>query len=133
MVARGYARRVTGKAGRVDAHAAVHIVGVVAAIELETALIYNSAGNATIRADSGLQFDKGANVVAAQLRKIFQGDASYRVAYGSVHGLKLGTRRLHFDFHGGGANLKRPIHRGRGPNFYRHLGSLHCGESGLAY
>src|ERR1035438_4925738 len=38
-------RWVTGKAGRVHAHAAVHVVGVVSAIELEAALIHHGSSH----------------------------------------------------------------------------------------
>ena len=56
------AGRITGVAGRVHAHAAVHVVGVLAAVELERALVDHRAGHAAVRADARLQRQEGAGV-----------------------------------------------------------------------
>src|SRR5207253_9849443 len=48
------AGRVPGERGRVNAHAAIHVVGVVAPIELEATLIHHGSGYATVRTDSWL-------------------------------------------------------------------------------
>src|SRR6185312_14798692 len=81
---------VSAKARRVHIHAAVHVVGVVAAVELEAGLIDHCAGHAAVRTDAGLQGHEGAHI-ASQTGKRFQGDTGHGVSYSGVHGLKFGA------------------------------------------
>src|SRR5579864_326092 len=56
--------RIATKAGRIDLHAAVHVVGIVSTIEHKSALIHDRAGDAAIGAYARLQGHKGADVSA---------------------------------------------------------------------
>src|SRR5437773_4138994 len=58
------AGRVAGKARRIDLHAAVHVIGVLPAVEQKGALVHNSASHATVRGDAGLQGYESAGVSA---------------------------------------------------------------------
>src|SRR5690242_7277685 len=68
------ASRITGESGGVDAHAAIHVVGILAAVKLETALIDDCSGNTSIRANTGLECHEGADV-APKARQRLQRDS----------------------------------------------------------
>src|SRR5437868_14771888 len=54
--------RISSEARRIDVHTSVHIVGVVAPIELEARLINYCAGDAAIWTNSRLKRDESADV-----------------------------------------------------------------------
>ena len=114
---------VPGEAARVHAHAAVHVVGVVATIELEATLIHYSTRDATIWAHAGLQFNKGTDIAIKAGQRV-QCNASDRVAYCGIHGLQFSASGFHFYFHRGAAHRQRNVHGGGGANSYRHIGGL---------
>ncbi len=55
-------RGIAAEARRIDLHAAIHVVGVVAAIEHEGALIDHGAGHAAVRGYTRLQSNEGADI-----------------------------------------------------------------------
>src|SRR5262249_25421477 len=86
-------RRAYGAAGgRVDAGRAVHIVAVVAAIELEAVLIPNRSGYFAVGRHGRLQYDETVGV-AAEVRHDGEGVAGDRLSDRGGGGLQLGARR----------------------------------------
>src|SRR5271169_503753 len=90
------AGRVASVRGCVNAHAAVHVVGVVAAVQREVALVGNRAGNAAIRGHAGLQLNERADVTA-ETRQVVDGDTRDVVAHGRIHRLQLTACGLHLN------------------------------------
>ena len=82
------AGRITGVAGGVDVHAAVHVVGVIAAVEREVVLVEHRSADAAIRTYARLQLDERADV-AAEARQVVDRDTVDRVAHRRIHGLQL--------------------------------------------
>src|SRR5215472_1603481 len=63
-LARHTSGRVAGIAHGVYAHVAVHVVGVVTAIQREVVLVIKGAGNGAVSAHARLQRDESAGVTA---------------------------------------------------------------------
>jgi len=92
-----------------------HVVAVVAAIELEGALIVLRSGHLSGRGHAYLQDGKRGRV-AAQVRYQQQRIAGDRGANGRIHRLQLRSRRSR-DFHRGrsGADFQHHVERERQP------------------
>ena len=77
---------VGGDTGSVHAAGAVHIIGIVAAVQREVVLVDNGSRNAAVRPYARLQFDEGVDV-ATDTRQVVDRFGSNRVSHGGVHGL----------------------------------------------
>src|SRR4030095_409308 len=99
---------IASEGWRVDVHTAIHIVGVLAPIEREGALVDDRASDAAVRGNSGLQGHKGRDV-AIDGRHVLQCISADRVTDGSVQGLQIDASGRDFDGLGRWAELKRGI------------------------
>src|SRR6266705_463237 len=64
------ASRIVPEAWRIYLHAAVHVIGVLAAIEQERALVHHGASHAAVRGDAGLQSDERTGVTANRRQRL---------------------------------------------------------------
>ena len=115
---REHARCRASVAGRIGRVGTRHVVAVVAAIELEGALIVLRSGHLSGRGHAYLQDGKRGRV-AAQVRYQQQRIAGDRGANGRIHRLQLRSRRSR-DFHRGrsGADFQHHVERERQPHIY---------------
>src|SRR5215472_9202010 len=79
---------VSGKRCGVHAHTAIHVVGVVAAIQREVALVNCGARHAAVRTDARLHREEGAHVAAESWQSL-QLHTRDRIADRGVHGLQF--------------------------------------------
>ena len=86
---------VARKAGSVGVLGAVHVAGVIAAIEHKGVLILVRAPHASVRSDSGLQSHKRADI-APQPRKVIQWYASQCITNGCARGVEGDASGIHF-------------------------------------
>lgn len=93
---------------RVDCHAAVHVVGVLAAVEHEGALIDDCTGNAAIRGNTGLEGNEGGGV-ALNRGKVLKEIATDSIADRCVEGLQLSAGCNDFNTLRDGPNVERYI------------------------
>ncbi len=91
--------RITGKARRINLHAAVHVIGVLPAIEQEGALVNDRASHAAIGRDAGLEGDEGHGVAVNRRPSSDSSIAADGAAHGGVQGLEFGARGGRY-FHG---------------------------------
>ena len=132
VILRGHATgRIARIAGGVDVHAAVHVVGIVAAIEREVVLVKNGAADAAVRTYARLQFDECADV-AAQAGQVIDGDAVNGVAHRGVHRLQLIADGGHFYHHIRCAHLQNQIRRKVDSDLHDLILSLRGGKSTLS-
>ena len=109
--------RVAGETRRVDAHAAVHVVGVVATIEHEAALIHDRTSNTAVRTHAWLQLNKGADVAVKAGQRV-QSDTADGVAHRGIRGLQFSAGCLDLHYHIRAPNLERGIKDGRNSDLY---------------
>ena len=101
--------RVVTIAAGIVLHASVHVVRVVAAIELEGVLVVHGAGNGSIWSDARLQQRK-ARCIGTEDRKISKGGSRNGCTDSGIYRLQFSARRS-CDFHHAGhlAHLKNGI------------------------
>src|SRR5689334_24295082 len=122
--------RIAGETGRVHLHAAIHVVGVLTAIEHEGALVDDRASDAAIRRNARLQSHEGG-CVAANRWQVLQRIAPNGVTDRGVHGLQLRTGGG--DFYGlrNGSQLKLKVY-GQRDSYRRGNDRLGDAKTGLA-
>src|SRR5262249_14513196 len=102
--------RIAREGRRVNGHAAIHIVGVLTAIEHESALINDRSRNAAVGRNAGLEGHESGRV-AVNGGEGLQLVAGHGVADGSVHGLQVGAGCVDFYSLGDGTKLHRDVER----------------------
>ena len=123
--------RIAGKRSCVDGHAAVHVIGVVAAIQRKCALVDDCAGHAAVWTDAHLQSREGAGIMekAGELcdRFLLNGTSDSR-----VQGLQIGPCGLNFDGLLGAADMQFEVCGGLSADLHGLIGNLVELESGFA-